>query len=273
MTIIGLNSCFGCGEARAIPATTFVAIDEALSKEGLTDEATKRVLDAVRSASETIDAPAFMADHIDTVQGEIRRNSGDDLPVLIGHHNILQQALPRFDLYTDLVNAGMFRSRLSGLGGPALYLHGHIHSDPIETVEQYTPDRGQLVCISCPEFVDGFNMIEVWFTDSGIPLGCTVHRYRTRLHGGLSADASPVRISFLRGDAALSALARRVVALLLQKPSMGLVSEVEIALADATPTADVATALKEVEWLGLVDILSPERSPKSWRLRVVNTDD
>ena len=54
------------------------------------------------------------------------------LSVIVAHHNLLPQRLPRLAPYTELVNGGALRASLGELGKPVLYLHGHIHEDPIE---------------------------------------------------------------------------------------------------------------------------------------------
>jgi hypothetical protein len=64
-----------------------------------------------------------------------------------------------------------------------LYLHGHIHDDPLETVASPLLDGGILVIISAPELVDGYNLIEIEYTSSGLPLGCRVKAYR--IHNGI----------------------------------------------------------------------------------------
>lgn len=187
MRAYGLNSCLGCGERRQIPAQLRAALTKQLEDHGLPSAEAVAFTETFADANaEIVDAPAYAEGHVHHVYEGIRESPETSVAVLIAHHNVLQQAQPRFDLYTDLINAGMFRARLSSLDVPVLYLHGHIHSDPVEQVTQDAPDRGQLVCISAPEFRDGFNQIDVAFADSGIPLGCVIRRFRVRLHGGTS---------------------------------------------------------------------------------------
>lgn len=270
--LFGLNSCLGCGEQRLIPTEIQERVRDGLKDHGLSEPDIDDFMDSlVSSTTETIDAPALREADIDIVHTAIHQESPMGLPILIGHHNILQQALPRFDLYTDLVNAGMFRSRLASLGRPVLYLHGHIHSDAIEVIEQATPDRGQLVLISCPEFIDGFNRIELWFTDEGTAIGCLIRKFRRRLHGGVSQEGEPVRVAFLRPELTMSALARRVATIVLARPDIGLISEIQRELAGSTSVEEIVEAVQELEWLGMLEVLSADRPPRSWRLRMVAT--
>lgn len=275
MHVHSLNSCLGCGEIRALPATLAADLVRELAARGMTDSLLPDVMgDAVDALGETIDAPAFAEGDISDVSSRIRDVAAPHLAVVVAHHNLLQQALPRIDLYTDLVNAGMVRSRLCSLDTPILYLHGHIHSDPVESVVQFAPDRGQLVCVSAPEFRQGFNRIDVFFSDSGAPLGCVVRKFRVREHGGTSEDPNPIRIRFDRYESSMSALAQRVALSLIAQPTCGSLHDLVGLLSDegGAPMLDeVASALREVEWLGLVEVLNAEKEPKHWRLRVVTS--
>lgn len=79
-----------------------------------------------------------------------------------------RQRMTRLAPYTELVNSGAVRASLMEAGRPILYLHGHIHTDPVEVLS--VPGGDALVCISAPAAEDGFNIIEVVFTRSGKPL-------------------------------------------------------------------------------------------------------
>jgi hypothetical protein len=269
----GLNSCLGSGERRELPQKLHAAMVEAMTNAGVTtaaaEDETARLLG---EHAEIIDAPAYAEDHIDTIYASIQSSQDHSVAVVIAHHNVLQQAQPRFDPYTDIINSGMFRSRLTSLAVPVLYLHGHIHSDPIEEVTQLAPDQGQLICISAPLFKDGFNRIELSFSDEGIPIGCVVQRYRVRLHGGTSAE-QPVRIKFRTYEAPISPVAAEVGAFLLAHPGCSSLVDVQQGLGELLPEEHLAAALEEVEWLGMVEVINRERAYKSWRLRVVTQHD
>lgn len=272
--LFGLNTCLGCGEQRTLPTGIQDSVRNALQATTLTpDEIDDLMRDLVASTTETIDAPALAQDDIGEVCEFVLTRDDVGLPVLIGHHNVLQQALPRFDLYTDLVNAGMFRSRLSSLDRPVLYLHGHIHSDAIEIVEQATPDHGQLVSISCPEFKDGFNRIDVCFNDDGVALGCIITKFRVRLHSGIAQDGEPIRIPLLQQEPALSSVARDAAAHVLADPEIGLISELHKRLGGTISMEEVGEAVQELEWLGILQVLAAGKAIRSWRLRVVTINE
>lgn len=266
----GLNSCLGCGERRALPPSLRDDLVAATSDAGAPMPAAAAAIDQVLNTSaEVLDAPAYSEEHIHDIHRSIEESSGSTLAILISHHNLLQQAQPRFDPYTDLINAGMARSRLSSLKVPVLYLHGHIHSDPIECITQLAPDSGQLVCISAPEFVSGFNQIDVVFLDDGTPVGCSVRRFRVRLHGG-TVEEEPIRIRFPRTDTAISAAAARIAVVLVASPNAGSLADVERLLGndDLLTRDEVAGALEELEWMGIVSVLNRERPITQWRITV-----
>jgi hypothetical protein len=269
----GLNSCIGCGERRALPKQLEEHLRAAMAVNHVPDAAIDSVIAAaVNPNDEVIDAPAYSETVVDALHHAINTAPSTSVAVVVAHHNLLQQALPRFDVYTDLMNSGMLRSRLTSLGKPVLYLHGHIHSDPVEIVTQRSPDVGQLVCISAPEFADGFNRIDIIFTDAGVPLGCVVQRYRVRLSGGTSKEPA-IRIPFEREEMSISPLATDAVVALMADPTCASMSDVRrrMDLDASTPDAELASALEEVEWLGLVDIMRRERAPRHWRLGVVTS--
>jgi len=268
----GLNSCLGCGERRELPQSLRADLTDKLAASGVEAHQVAKIVEDVLSAhAEVIDAPAYAEAHVEEIYQSVRQAGDAAVAVLVAHHNLLQQAQPRLDLYTDLLNAGMLRSRLSSLDVPVLYLHGHIHSDPIETISQAAPDQGQVICISAPEFRDGFNQIDVAFSDDGTPIGCIVKRFRVRLHGGTSIE-SPVRIRFNSYESAISSLASETAIALLSHPNASSLLELRKRLPPSTrdiSDQDLANAIEEVEWLGLVEVLNRERPLRNWRLRGV----
>lgn len=269
-----VNSCLGCGERRQLPIMLRDGLVDRLTAEGVDEGVAATITSEVFDAyAETIDAPAFSEEHLQHVCEAIADAPATSTPVIVAHHNLVQQAQPRFDLYTDTINAGMFRSRLCSLGRTILYLHGHIHSDPIEVVAQEFPDRGTMVCISAPEFCDGFNRIDVTHSDSGLPLGCTITRYRVRLHGGVSVER-PIRVAFHQERAPMSDLAVEVAVCLMQSPDCSTIRGLR-GLSDdlaGVAEADLADAIEEVEWHGVIEVLNRERAPEKWRFTVVHRD-
>jgi hypothetical protein len=92
------------------------------------------------------------------------------------------------------VNSGALRAALEELERPVVYLHGHIHQDPVEILR--VPNGMPLVSISAPEISSGFNMIELVFTRDGIPASCRIVKWRFDGAGFLKSEA-PATISLI----------------------------------------------------------------------------
>lgn len=168
-----LNSCWGCGAKEFIPeefrSEIYNAIETAIS-QGRDERATTAYYDR------QFDTPAFSNDTVQMLIDAVPKLSGTSLIVACAHHNLLPQHMPRLAPYTEIVNSGVLRRALLALERPILYLHGHIHDDPVEIIQ--TPTGGPLVCISAPEASEGFNILELVFTRSGLPLTCYLRPWR-----------------------------------------------------------------------------------------------
>lgn len=180
-----VNSCWGCGEPQFIPEIIRQPIKDALDKA----LAGATASDALKSYyDQQLDTPAMAKEAIDDVVERITNRLQKTLPIVVAHHNLLPQRIPRLAQYTELVNGGALRSSLAQLNTPVLYLHGHIHEDPIEIVHQ--PSGEPLVIISAPEAASGFNILDVTFTRTSLPLVCHVVPYRFDAAGTLRARNS-----------------------------------------------------------------------------------
>lgn len=121
------------------------------------------------------------------------RSTPNALLVIAAHHNLLPQRLTRLAPYTELVNSGTLRASLMAAGRPVIYLHGHIHEDPIEIMAM--PAGQAVISISAPAAEDGFNLLEFNFTRSGLPLSCHINPWRFNAAGILHrAPASTVSL-------------------------------------------------------------------------------
>lgn len=184
-----LNSCWGCGERENIPLefrdSVFAAIESAISAGG--DETTVRAY-----YDRQFDTPAFSADTITELA--TLESEGSELLVVAAHHNILPQRLPRLAPYTELVNSGAIRATLMDMSRPVLYLHGHIHEDPVEVLQ--VPGGEPLVCISAPEASSGFNILELNFSKVGVPLSVRIIPWRFNA-SGILRPAKPILISLI----------------------------------------------------------------------------
>lgn len=184
-----LNSCWGCGEREYIPVefreAVFTAIENAISA-GSDETAVRAYYDR------QFDTPAFSNDTITELAN--LESKGSELLVVTAHHNILPQRLPRLAPYTELVNSGAIRATLTDLARPVLYLHGHIHEDPVDVLQ--VPGGEPLVCISAPEASSGFNILELTFTKVGVPLSVRIIPWRFNA-SGILRPAKPILISLI----------------------------------------------------------------------------
>jgi hypothetical protein len=191
------------------------------------------------------------------------------VPVLLAHHNLLPQATPRFAAYTELVNGGLVRSQLSDCSRPILYLHGHIHEDPIEVVERHCSGTGKLVLISAPLFVDGFNVVNVEFSDANRLLGVEVQRFRMRMGGHVDAEPKDtVRIPLVDPLADANQLLPTVMGAIRELKRVRfpkLLKEVQARQAGCAE-ADVIDAVVEAQWSELLEISDREEEPSRWTI-------
>lgn len=185
-----LNSCWGCGSPEFIPEEfrddVQTAIDTAIAR-GTSQREIKAYYER------QFDTPAFSEETIQKLVADAQDQQESAL-IVVAHHNLLPQRLPRLAPYTELVNSGALRTALEELERPVVYLHGHIHQDPVEILR--VPNGMPLVSISAPEISSGFNMIELVFTRDGIPASCRIVKWRFDGAGFLKFEA-PTTISLI----------------------------------------------------------------------------
>jgi hypothetical protein len=136
LDVLSLNSCIGCGEVRFMPAKVRGDLHDLITTGPDQD-----------LQWEQLDTPAFFEDDVDAVARKIDELPGHSLAIVLSHHNLLPQALPRIEIYAEAVNAGLARSRFSRCKHPIIYCHGHVHETPIEVVVNARVGRGKLVCV------------------------------------------------------------------------------------------------------------------------------
>ncbi len=162
--VVLMNSCWGCGALEYIPEefrqTVGAAIDTAIASGD------PKVLRAYYDRQ--FDTPAFSDMSIFQLVEAAAGIPLEKMLVVVAHHNLLPQRLTRLAPYTELVNSGALRASLTEAKRPIVYLHGHIHTDPIEIMS--IPRGDVLVSISAPKAEKGFNVLEIVFTRSGMPL-------------------------------------------------------------------------------------------------------
>lgn len=127
---------------------------------------------------ERFDAPYISNKCSDMLQEHVRAKNVS-LPIVIAHHNLFPQRQPRIALFPEMLNAGYIRDLLLELESPVLYIHGHIHDDPIQVVvDPIRNDKIQLVSISAPQIDAGFLEISSGFSDEGNPVATTLRNYK-----------------------------------------------------------------------------------------------
>jgi len=264
VTAYSMNSCIGCGEKRARQGdfTAMVRADlEARKKEG--DEAAADVL------WEGLDTPLFFEEHLTTVNDAIDRLAPTQLPIVIAHHNLLPQATPRAAVYTELVNGGAARVRLAAHRRWIIYLHGHIHDDPIEVIDQRFPNRGQVLSISAPLLEEGFNVVSVEFGNAGRPMGVSVVHYRYKNGGDVRARPE-IRIGLASRADEPSPLLNGILAALTPGTTMrfrDLDGAVRAIHKTAVSQDELCDALREAEWASYLTIEQRDDDAGQWTIR------
>ncbi|MCM2477776.1 metallophosphoesterase [Rhizobium sp. CG5] len=104
--------------------------------------------------------------------------------IVVGHHNLLPQKTPRISPYAEVLNAGFVRHQLLSTNKPILYLHGHIHQDPVEIVSDPRQQNSKIVLISAPEIRNGFNELILFLTDQDEFVGLRLIPHRSKVSDG-----------------------------------------------------------------------------------------
>ncbi len=261
LEIFSMNSCVGCGEFRDR------VFDQALEKE-LTEKAVRGDKAARDTLFEQLDSPAFFDDHISEVTARLREMSAQHVPVVLAHHNVLPQFQPRLQIYSEMVNSGWARARLAGCGRPVLYLHGHIHDDPIEVVEQHHPHRGRMIAVSAPQVRDGFNVITVSFSQRELPLGVTIRPWRVS-HNEVREEA-PIRISLRRPNQENHEAMPEVLAVMAkasQTRYSGFMKLYRADFGEDRSEEEIREALVEGDWAGLLAVDDLDENHTQWTIR------
>jgi hypothetical protein len=260
--IHALNTCVGCGEKRFLPKAVREKLHEAI--EAFVHSASGA--DGFNLVGEQLDTPAVLEAQIESLERSISQVGQSVVSMVLGHHSVLPQALLRIDLYTELINGGRFRSAMASLEANVVYCHGHIHNDPIEVIELPAVQRGKLISISAPLFSDGFNVIELVFTDGGEPIGCAIHPYRRELYGSVRRrDAIRVKLQpanhneTLCGDEAMQILQA------LGKSTLRF-GDLKEKIAEKIHI-QLESIISFLEWLNLVEVRNREDSCVHWHIR------
>lgn len=267
--IISMNSCLGCGEWRnrllpPLPPDLLKKIEPHFANHR----------ESPYGFFERLDTPAFHQEVLNQASDQFRQLQTNNVCLILSHHNILPQRLPRIAVYTEVINGGLMRGLLLELQRPVIYCHGHIHSDPIEIVRGVQQSRtGLLICISAPVLSDGFNVLDIAFSRTSSPLGVTVRRYRDS-GGGVFTWLPSVQIPFHSiSEAAtegmlsdeLSQTLRKLLA--LPAPILRFKECVDALRPRQKDTTEAL--LSEAEWLGYFRIHNRDQTSEFWQIEKV----
>ena len=263
VVMFSLNSCLGCGEWR-----------QRLMPAGLPDDLATALHTYMSSDDvqyERLDTPAFRQDDIDSVAAVAEELPSSSIPIVIAHHNILPQAVPRIANYTEVINAGLVRGRFAQCRRPIIYCHGHIHDDPVEHLShpsEHPNDSRSFVAVSAPLINDGFNVIGIHFSRSQHAIGCEIDRYRLDRSGCVQRSQAPLRVPFYDPSRALADnLVDRSVAAMLRRLPQTTTNYVRFdELRGSRRSSAMRDLLLEAEWLGLVRIASRDKDPGVWQV-------
>ena len=114
-----------------------------------------------------MDTPYISQRSVATLSDKLLETDGSTA-IVVAHHNLLPQRIPRILPYGEMLNGGYFRQLLHSSNRNIVYLHGHIHEDPIEVIsvpgnKVSGKDERKILTVSAPALSDGFNEITLFF--------------------------------------------------------------------------------------------------------------
>ncbi len=269
INIFSLNSCIGSGEKRHLPKKIRDQFESILTSYSKSASST----DSFELIYEQLDTPTVHNDHVIELVNGIKAIGIKSLPIVLAHHNVLPQTIPRWEIYTELVNSGQFRSSLASCLRPIIYCHGHIHDDSIEELIDHHNISSKIIFISAPLLTDGFNVLEVQFARNEIPLGCIVHKYRLNNKGQLSYE-NTIRIPLVSNDM-MPEFRDEYISSLIKACNSGeerfqiLRDSIGMDIGTRPNISTLEKVLLEAEWLNLIKITDRSCSSKHWKIRRV----
>ncbi len=134
-----------------------------------------------------LDTPYISRQSVTTLLNTLT-DSDSNFAIVCAHHNILPQRIPRISAYAEMLNAGLLRRSLLSSRKHILYLHGHIHEDPVETISITHPHGSEapgssIVSVSAPPIWDGFNEIACFHDSTGDVFLVRITEYRPDENG------------------------------------------------------------------------------------------
>lgn len=264
--IVALNSCMGCGFKRYV--NYLGSADAGNSIDAMLKAGDQRVY-------EDLDTPAFPEDQLREAYEKVSTYDLKTIPIVLAHHNLLPQTTPRTSPYGELINGGRARMKLALLSRPVIYLHGHIHSDPLEVIGGGDSRVGvatgtKIVSIAAPTLESGFNEVKIEFNSRGYPLGCVIVRWRYSSSQEMIPSAETVPFF---GDLRSARSIITPLALTLLKSLFGQ-SQSAFRMRDLMQmtNADMfntALSVSELKWYSTIQIDDEQQEPEAWTVRKV----
>lgn len=267
--IVSLNSCIGCGEIRHFPDEIKETVKEIFEKI-INDKDRK----SMEKLCNELDTPSIDDKDIKKTIKYISQQEEDCLPILLSHHNLLPQRALRVVRYSELLNGGLLRDQLMTLDKPILFLHGHLHDDPIEIIRSPGYENAKIICISAPLFFPnkenkteniGFNKVKIIF-EGEVPIGCEIELHRLN---GAKIDKRKQRIRFWGPPRTMALLNSREEKILscINTENVYL-SKIRVRYneksSDQITVDEVEKDIEKLSWLGLVDYKNRD-GPKAMR--------
>jgi len=181
MPIHLLNSSIGSWSTHLLPTPIEQELTEdAIAKEPINldkDETTRELSIGLTAHIEyasreeqvyhQMDTPYFPVLALQSLKGFMEQ-ANDDTVLVVAHHNLLPQTIPRITHYSELLNSGQVRKFFQNSKKTIVYLHGHIHDDPVERVSgvqahNRLDSESEIISISAPPIWNGFNEIGLFF--------------------------------------------------------------------------------------------------------------
>lgn len=268
LEIISINSCIGCGEFRQYPETVRQALCRMAEEETRLPGG-----EHFDIFGETLDSPAFDDRDLHTLEGHLADLLDTDVTLLLSHHNLLQQAMPRISLYANILNGGLARISLANAKPTILYLHGHTHNDAIEHISNHKNQNSPLISIAAPQLSDGFNELQIELSRNRMALGCVVRQYRMQEHALVTCESS-IRLplqntGFLIANRVLADDSRLIYRHSPPKYTR-LPQVLDLARSTLKKNIRISTLAKifcELEWLGLAQVLNRDSHHSHWQVR------
>lgn len=272
-----LNSCLGSWELAAFGRNTVKSLKELrkIAASGMPDVplesfSGKNKADLENLQYDNYDAPFISQSALASLTQDVAKRSPESPVIVVGHHNLLQQQIPRYAPFAELLNAGSLRRSLQRTSRPTLYLHGHIHEGPIETITDAENPKGVIVSISAPALPDGFNLIELHLADDSPPLGVTIRRYRLKPNGDVQEE-DPVRVALAPTNHKRKIIQREASILsLIDKEgviSFARLRDHRIVMDAGLSESDLEHLIVSLYWRSLLDIENLSTEPVTWRIK------